>query len=219
MVVDGVNITQVTFVGQVRSVNPQTTNITYRIDDGTGIIDVKRWLDADKIDDDALNRLLVPDTYVRVWGRLLTFNGKKHVGAHCMRVVEDFNEVNYHMLEATYVHLSLTRAGQVKNEGGGDGDGMFVDGGYGAGAGSGADTGGYGSVVSSKLSGCSSNAHKVFNFLANFPAAGNDGVHANLAASSIGMPMRDVLGAGEELLQNGLIYVTLDDETWAVLDC
>ncbi|KAK4134247.1 replication protein A, subunit RPA32 [Trichocladium antarcticum] len=217
MMLDGATLTQITFVGQVRSVNPQTTNTTYRLDDGTGVIDVKWWIDADKIDDDndAANRQLTLDTYVRVWGRLMTFNGKKHVGAHCVRVVADFNEVNYHLLEATYVHLSLTRAAQPKQD---DGDGMFVDGGYGAGAGAGAGGSGYSHEVSMRRARCSNKAQKVFDFLANFPNAGTDGVHANLVASSTGLSRVDVEAAGAELLEHGLTYVTLDDETWAVLE-
>lgn len=218
---DGVALTHVTFVGQVRSVNVQTTNITYCIDDGTGLIDVRKWIDADRVDDesDEAARNIAPDTYVRVHGRISNYNNKRHIGAHTVRPIEDFNEVNYHLLEATYVHLALTkgtRQGQAGQQGGGDGDSMFVDGGYGVGGGGGG--GAYSEDVQVKLNMCSRNAAKVFDFLVNHADAGNEGVHANLVANSIGMGVRDVLSSGDELLNNGLIFHTVDDETWAVME-
>lgn len=197
-------------MGQVRSVNPQTTNITYRLDDGTAVIDVKKWIDAEKVDDGDPKFPL--DTYVRVWGRISTFNGKKHIGAHFIRAIEDFNEVSYHLLEATYVHLCSVKGGPPGRQqvagGAAGGDAMFVDAGGEA----------AGGAVHARLSVCSRNAKAVFNFLANSPAAGNEGMHANLIASSMGLSVRDVQAAAEELIGQGMLYTTVDDDTWAILD-
>jgi replication factor A2 len=208
--------TQITIVGQVRAVNPQAINITYRVDDGTGVIDVKKWIDADKGETSPRFGL---DTYVRVYGHLASFNGKRHVGAHYIRAIEDFNEVNYHLLEATYVHLCLTKGtsadGQQQHGAGGmdaGGDGMFVDGGYSAG-GVGDSTAG----MQARLNPCSRNARTVFNFLAN--SAPGDGAHLNVVASGTGLSASDIMSATEELLGYGLIYTTEDDETWAILEC
>lgn len=212
MVIDGAPLTQITIVGQVRAVNPQTTNITYKLDDGTATIDVKNWVDPERPDDSTPR--FTQDQYVRVLGRLKSFNGKKHVGALFMRPVDDFNEVNYHLLETTYVHLYLTKgpAGQQGGGGGGGndagGDSMFVDG-YGTG-----DTGG---GAGTRLTGCSRNAQTMYNFLQNTPG-GNEGVHLNLIASGTGLSVRDVLSAAEELLGQGHVYTTIDDETWAILE-
>lgn len=213
--IDGVPLTQVTVVGQVRSVNPQATNITYRLDDGTATIDVKKWVDAERADDN--DPKFAPDTYVRVYGRLKTFNSKKHLGANFMRAIEDYNEVNYHMLEATYVHLYLTKGPPGQHGGGGGnaggggngagGDNMFVEGGYG--------TGGAGG--NSRLASCSRPAQAMYNYLNNSPG-GNEGLHLNVIANGTGMPVRDVMNAADELLGNGMIYTTMDDETWAILD-
>ncbi|GKT47467.1 replication factor A protein 3 [Colletotrichum spaethianum] len=221
--IDGATVTQVTFVAQIRQISPQPTNITLKLDDGTGLIEVKKWVDTDKKDDADANLEL--DGHVRVWGRLKSFNGKRHVGAHFIRPVTDFNEVNYHLLEATYVHLYFTKGplngaggadGANGAGGGGGGDGMFVDGGdsYGGGAGTGA---GGNSAQAGKLRGCSPAAQKMFNFINNAPG-GNEGVHLNQISSGAGISMRDVLAAADELLGQGLIYTTIDDETWAILD-
>ncbi|TLS29022.1 hypothetical protein PpBr36_01754 [Pyricularia pennisetigena] len=207
-VLDGRPITQITLVGQVRSINPQPTNITYRIDDGTGIIDVKRWIDPEKAEDADAASQHQPDSYVRIWGKLKAFNNRRHVGALFVRPVEDFNEVNYHMLEVAYVHLDAVR--QSSGGGGGAGAGgeesMFVDN-YSAGVGS----------TASKAANCSISAQRLFNHLQN--ASGhNEGQEANFIARAINMSVRDVEAAADELLSAGLIYPTVDDHTWAVLD-
>ncbi|KAA8570758.1 hypothetical protein EYC84_000153 [Monilinia fructicola] len=43
--IDGSEVTQLSFVGQVHSISTQTTNNTYKVDDGTGLIEVKQWID------------------------------------------------------------------------------------------------------------------------------------------------------------------------------
>ena len=43
--IDDKEITQVTFVGAIRSINEQASHLTYAIEDGTGLVDVKVWLD------------------------------------------------------------------------------------------------------------------------------------------------------------------------------
>lgn len=212
--IDGVAVTQITFVGQIRSVNPQPTNITLKIDDGTGQIEVKKWIDVDKQDDS--NVEYEHDAHVRVWGRLKSFSNKRHVGAHVIRPVADFNEVNYHLLEATYVHLFFAR-GPLGQSGaaGANGDSMFVDG---AGPGPGPGPGGANDgQMPSKLSGCSAVAKKMFNFMNSAPG-GNEGFHLNIITKSANMTVREVLTGADELLGQGLIYTTVDDETWAILE-
>ncbi|KAF4513427.1 hypothetical protein G6O67_000700 [Ophiocordyceps sinensis] len=203
--IDGSPVTQITFVGQVRSVNAQSTNMTFKIDDGTGQIEVKKWIDADKHDEAEPG--FDVDSHVRVWGRLKSFSNKRHVGAHVIRPVANYNEVNYHLLEATYVHLFFTRGAPG---GAATADSMFVDGGA---------AHGHDAVAQmpSKLSSCSAAAKKMFNFMNDTPG-GNEGVHLNVITSTVGMSVRDALTAADELLGQGLIYTTVDDETWAILE-
>lgn len=211
LAVDGLPTTQVTLVGQVRSLATHSINTTYRIDDGTGLIEVKKWVDNDK-PETAVS--FAPDTYVRVFGRLLSYNGKRHVSAHYIRAITDFNEVNYHLLEATHVHLLMTKGTSAAGGGGGagggtdaDGDSMFVDGGYGGGGGGGA--------ADARLATCSPSARAVYNFMANSPG---DGANVGQVVAGTRMSAADVLTAAEELLGHGVIYTTDNDETWAILD-
>ncbi|OIW32073.1 replication protein A, subunit RPA32 [Coniochaeta ligniaria NRRL 30616] len=224
--IDGAPLTQLTLVGQIRKINPQATNITYTLDDGTATIDVKKWVDAERAEDGADGAQFAEDQYVRIWGRLKSFNGKKHVGAHFIRAIEDYNEVNYHLVEAAYVHLYITKGppvpgqaaaeGQTKQQTGGDGESMFVDDGYGGGGGGGGAGGGE-ETPQQKLARASPLAKKVFAYLNNTPG-GNEGVSAHLIASGTGLSTREVFTAADELNQSGLVYTTVDDETFAILE-
>ncbi|KAF1923949.1 replication protein A, subunit RPA32 [Didymella exigua CBS 183.55] len=206
--IDGNPVSQLTFVGQIRNISTQTTNTTYRLDDGTGSIEVKQWIDSDTVDqNDPVKAKLVEGSYCRAWGKLKSFNDRRSVGAQIIRPVEDMNEVSYHLLEATYIHLQLTRGppGGV-NTGAGA-----------ANANSGAaqqDGGAYGSH---DLAGYNAVAKKVFQFLRTTPQ-GNEGINQNEIAAGLGLESVDVLRAGDDLLSGGLIYTTVDDHTWAVLE-
>lgn len=190
--------------------NPQPTNITLKIDDGTGQIEVKKWIDIDKQDDADPGYEI--DSHVRIWGRPKSFSNKRHVAAHVIRPVADFNEVNYHMLEATYVHLYFSKGPLGQSNAGGDGDSMFVDGGN-----NNDNNAGGNNQIPNKLSGCSAQAKKMFNFMNNTPG-NNEGINLNIIMSSTGMSVRDVLTGADDLLGQGLIYTTVDDETWAILE-
>ncbi|KAK4146761.1 uncharacterized protein C8A04DRAFT_25329 [Dichotomopilus funicola] len=208
IVIDGQAVTQLTLVGQVRSVNSQNTHILYHIDDGTGMMDIKRWVELSNQDN--ITRF-APDTYVRIYGNIQTYEGKRLVTAHYMRAIEDFNEVNYHLLEATYVHLSLTKGTAA---GGGDqggdsmdtsGDGLFVDN-----RGAGGDA-----ALQQKLGPCSRNARTVFLYLSKQES---EGTHLNQVAAGTKLTAGDIMAATDELLGHGLVYTTNDDETWAIME-
>ncbi|KAK0735690.1 hypothetical protein B0T21DRAFT_368340 [Apiosordaria backusii] len=220
--IDGFPVTTVTLVGQVRAVNPQTTNTTYKIDDGTGgSIDVKKWINLENSESGAETPFSL-DTWVRVMGRLTSFNGKIHVGAHHVRVIDDYNEVSYHLLEATYVHLCISRGlpggpwpqkegGAVGggHHAGGDSDSMFIDGGNGY--------GGDSAATNAMLGSCSRQAKSLYQFMQSDPRS-IEGINIADVMAASGMSKRDVLAAADELLGNGIVYTTVDDETWAILE-
>lgn len=198
-------------MGQINQISAQATNTTYKLDDGTGLIEVKQWVDSD-VDPESGKDVPKEGEYLRVWGRLKGFNNKRFVAAHMLRPVKDYNEVNYHLLEATVVHLFFTRGpppdgSGVKAEGG---NGMFVDG---QGAANGATTG-RAKSLSAKMSPM---AKKVYDALKN-SLQSNEGMHVHQIASQLGVNPIEVFKAGDELLGEGVIYTTVDDETWAVLE-
>ncbi|EXJ84200.1 replication factor A2 [Capronia epimyces CBS 606.96] len=210
---DGEPFVQVTFVGQIRSISTQPTNITYKVDDGTGIVEVKQWIDGDanpdKMDVEPNKPRLVEDGYCRVWGRLKAFNNKRHIGAHIIRPITDYNEIFYHLLEATAVHLFFTRGPPPSAQSNGQKTG--------AANGVGESRQEFATAGDSALPNVSPLARRVFNTLKNTPQS-NEGLHVQMIASQMGMPVSDVYKGAEELLAIGIIFTTVDDNTWAVLE-
>ncbi|GME50942.1 Nucleic acid binding OB-fold tRNA/helicase-type [Neofusicoccum parvum] len=207
--IDGAEISQITFVGQIRNISQQTTNITYKFDDGTGTTEVKQWIDSDAPNPlepaDGSKPTLVENAYARVWGKLKSYGNKRHIIAHTIRPITDYNEISYHLLESTVVHLHFTR-GPVSSEGKPTANGgSQQQGGFGGNADGG---------VAVHMS---ASARKVYHTLQTAPQ-GNEGLHMQEIASRTGMDMADVAKAGDELLTEGKIYTTVDDTTWALLD-
>lgn len=173
-------------------------------------MEVKQWIDAeansDSMDLDATGKpKLVEDGYCRVWGRLKSFGNKRHVGAHVIRPITDYNEVNYHLLEATAVHLFFTRGppSAIQTNGHKGTNGTDAQDSYNAGG--------------NTLPGVSPLARRVYNTLKEGNQS-NEGLHVQMLATQMGMPVNEVYKGAEELLAIGVIFTTVDDNTWAVLD-
>lgn len=216
--IDDSEATQVTFVAQVRNISMQTTNVTYKMDDGTGIIEVKVWIDADTMNsmDEGADQKSKPveQGYARVWGRLKDFNSKRHVGANYVRPISDYNEISYHLLEATAVHLHFTRGplNQLQQANGGGAShtaGAATNGEASAGQ-------GMGSNSSSALSGCDATAKKVYQVIRASPQF-NEGLHVQDLAARAGLQVMQVQKACEDLTNAGLVYTTYDENTYALL--
>lgn len=191
---------------------------------------MKQWIDPDAFADSAGDgdgggsngndgkQRLTENAYARVWGRLKAFNNKRHVGAHVIRPVTDLNEVQYHMLEATAVHLHVLRGGPPSERnkaaaGAADGNAN----GYGARQQNGDNNNSNGAGGRQLPAGLSGAARRVYGCL-NSGGGGNEGLHMQDIAARLGLEMSDVAKAGDELLGSGLIYTTVDDSTWCVLD-
>lgn len=179
-----------------------------------GTIEVKLWIDAEAIEnpDDPRNQKPKPEEqgYARVWGRLKAFNNKRHVGANIIRPVQDYNEISYHLLEATAVHLHFTKGPLEALQANGGAAAAAQQNGYGAQQQmtNGGDSG---------LAGITPVARRVYQCLKTSPQT-NEGLHAQDIATRTGMEMTEVLKAGDELMGLGKVYTTVDDHTWALLD-
>lgn len=218
--IDGADAASVCFIGQVRNISSQSTNVTYKIDDGTGEIEAKQWSIStgagaagdDSMDtDDSSKPAVELNAYAKVFGKLKFFGNRRYVNAHCVRPVTDLNELHYHLLEATAIHLFFTR--------GPPGGGASAKGGAAAGGGGGA--GGmddYGAAGGSRpLPAMTPAARRVFNLLKSEPQT-NEGLHVQMIAARLNMPVPEVTRAGDELLTAGLIFSTVDEATWAILE-
>ncbi|THC87644.1 hypothetical protein EYZ11_012912 [Aspergillus tanneri] len=220
--IDGADVSSLCFIGQVRNISSQSTNVTYKIDDGTGEIEAKQWIDsttADNMETDDRKGPSKPgkeqvelNGYAKVFGKLKMFGNKRFVGAHSVRPVTDINEVHCHLLEAAAVHLFFTR-GPVNGPAG-------VGGAAAGGKGGAADAsmGGVDDDAGNRaLPAMTPAARRIFNLLKMEPQ-NNEGLHAQMIAAKLGLPMPDVVRAGDELNAAGLIFSTVDEQTWALLE-
>eukprot|EP01027_Heterolobosea_sp_BB2_P009802 GEZU01014422.1.p1 GENE.GEZU01014422.1~~GEZU01014422.1.p1 ORF type:complete len:271 (+),score=63.68 GEZU01014422.1:321-1133(+) len=114
----------VTFIGKIIKVEELTTNNTYTLDDGTGMIEVKIWVDSNEHSYTASKKHeWRENVYVRVYGHLRSWHGSNSVMSFRMQVIQDFNEVTFHLLDVIRTHLynkhgPLPEPDQVKQEGG-----------------------------------------------------------------------------------------------------
>ncbi|KAJ5674399.1 uncharacterized protein N7477_004333 [Penicillium maclennaniae] len=215
--IDNADVANVLIIGQVRNISSQSTNITYKIDDGTGEVEVKKWVDsatADSMDMDGGKAHgdgkseIVTDGYARVFGAIKSFGHKRYIGAHSVRPVTDINELHCHVLEATAVHLFFTRGPPGA-------PGAGANGAAGDAAMGGADD--YGAGQNRALASMSPLAKKIYNLLKTEPQD-DTGLHMQQIASKLNLPATDVARAGEELLGAGVIFSTMDEQTWAILE-
>lgn len=106
-VVDGVDATNVKLLGIMMNKIERVTDVTFVLDDGTGRINVNRWVN--ETSDTNEMTLVQNEMYVTIRGSLKGFQGKRQVVAYSVRPVIDFNEVTLHYLECIHVHLDNTR--------------------------------------------------------------------------------------------------------------
>jgi len=104
-------LSNVTFVGLIIQVNKQLTNTSFEINDGTGTIDVRWWIDPDDKSDymQDLKNSWKENVYVRVSGHLRSFEDKRSIVAHKVQPISDFNEITYHFLDTIHVNLLISR--------------------------------------------------------------------------------------------------------------
>jgi len=113
--IDSVLVNQVCIVGLIVSTNHQATNLNFVVNDSTGQMDVRVWIDTNEEQPSEYIQLKssewIEGRYVRVVGNLRTLVGSKirSLVAFRLILVVDFNEIIYHFLECIYAHLYNTQ--------------------------------------------------------------------------------------------------------------
>ena len=112
---DGRKAATVILVGAVRSHQDLSTNVLYELEDGTGLIEVKQWLDDNDptIVGDLRKETLKENSYVKVVGQIKDYDGKKLLVANSVRAVSTGNELSHHMLQVVYSAESHKRADSI----------------------------------------------------------------------------------------------------------
>ncbi|KAL2586683.1 hypothetical protein AAZV13_13G069600 [Glycine max] len=120
LIIDGVDVTNVTLVGRVSNKAGRITDVTFVLDDGTGRIECNKWLHeaVDTNEAEAILKIsrytpnlsfcscfVVEGMYARLHGQLKHFQGKRTLNVFSFRPVTDFNEIASHFTDCIYVHL------------------------------------------------------------------------------------------------------------------
>lgn len=104
LTVDGVDVTHVRLMGLVTNKMEKATNLTFTLDDGTGRVNVIRWVndtaDANEI------AIIQNGIYVIVIGNLKGLQEKMQVTAFSIRALIDYNEIPLHFIHCIQIHAA-----------------------------------------------------------------------------------------------------------------
>ncbi|XP_048762748.2 replication protein A 32 kDa subunit-A-like [Ostrea edulis] len=198
-----IELSQITIVGLIIAVKESPTRIDYEVDDMTGPpLEVKQFVDNDEsVPETERIAALRENTYVRVYGTVRSFGGKRNVTAFKMVPVMDMNEVTYHMLEVTHSHLALSKqsmsSGAPMNKTAAD------------------------DIYSNQDSGMVSGLNQVQNQVHSIIQSNMSDEGAsieNVCKQLGGVPERSVREAVEFLSSEGHIYSTIDEDHYKATD-
>lgn len=196
-VIDSVDVNNVTLVGMVREKIGRITDVAFFLDDGTGRMECNKWFHEAK-DANEMERIL-DGMYVRIHGRLKSFQGKKTLNVFCIRPVSDYNEIASHFIECIYVHLYNSRLRKPPADFGVTAQPHMT-------------------FPTNQLSGQysfdgqSSIEVKVLEILSHPSYLGREeGAHLEDIARQLKIPVNDLMLAIDNLVQEGKVYSTVDD--------
>ncbi|XP_071118772.1 replication protein A 32 kDa subunit-like [Haliotis cracherodii] len=203
-----VELSQVTIVGLVRTVKESPTRIDYEIDDMTGPpLEVKQFVDNDEnLPEEERVQAMRENTYVRVYGHLRSFAGKRSVVAFKMTPLTDMNELSCHMLEVIHSHVTLS-----SGQGAGGGAMASVN------SGAGFSDMGSGGGGSSTIPGLSPLQSQIQLIIKNHPSDTGASIDA-VCKQLRNVPEQQIREAVDFLSGEGHIYSTIDEDHYKATD-
>lgn len=97
---DGREPEQIKIVGAVCDAANKSTSVEYVLEDGTGKIIVKDWVEeGNKVKEQMSSEAAVDHQYIRVIGKIQEYEGDLQIVAQHVKKLHDANELTYHMLE------------------------------------------------------------------------------------------------------------------------
>ncbi|RKP32926.1 replication protein A, subunit RPA32 [Metschnikowia bicuspidata] len=193
--INNVSLNMVSFVGVLRKVENQTSAVIVTIEDGTGSVEVKRWVDekVTSAAEETEQFQALENSYVYVTGALKEFNQKKAIQHAKISPITDHNEVIYHMFYAISSHLEaqgLLNVGAIKTESGG----IFA-------SGDSTGTGGDGLDIQDKIMG----------IITSNSLTMPEGVPISWISGSLGVSVEKIQEKCQYLAEQGKIYQGYDE--------
>ncbi|KAG4931168.1 hypothetical protein AAZX31_17G190200 [Glycine max] len=102
-VINGVDLNNVTLLGMVFEKVERNTDVNFVLDDGTGRIKCRRWVN--EAFDTKEMEAVMNGMYVRVYGHLKSFQGVKQLVTFSARPVTNFDEIPFHFIDCIHNHL------------------------------------------------------------------------------------------------------------------
>mmetsp|Transcript_21036 Transcript_21036/g.37265 ORF Transcript_21036/g.37265 Transcript_21036/m.37265 type:complete len:315 (-) Transcript_21036:389-1333(-) len=103
---DGRPIRRVSMLCRILEVTKKEVNVRFDLTDGTGVMAGSWYLDAET--DDPSERFDA-GMYVKVFGKLRTFNNKVTLNIETLKLVHDHNQITHHFLNVVFTHLQVTK--------------------------------------------------------------------------------------------------------------
>jgi len=109
-------IHHVKIVAAIRGFQEHSSNLTFEVEDGTGLLNVKQWLDetAECSRKTELRKQVTHDgIIVKVVGQLKLFDGQPLLLADSVRRLSSGNELAHHFLDVVYTAEKQKRSSQI----------------------------------------------------------------------------------------------------------
>jgi replication factor A2 len=109
--IDGQELSLITVLARVIAVTEVVTHVTLKIHDHTSGMEVRMYQQQDGVDvaTRRVGTAAAEGAWVRLVGLLKTFSGRRHLVAHSITPVTDYNEIVMHLYHAMATHLYMVR--------------------------------------------------------------------------------------------------------------
>ncbi|XP_004291257.1 PREDICTED: replication protein A 32 kDa subunit A-like [Fragaria vesca subsp. vesca] len=213
-VIGGVDVANVSLLGMVFEKVEKTTDVSFTIDDGTGRIKCRRWVN--EAFDSTEMEAVEDGMYVRVNGNLKVFQGVRQIGAFSVRPVKNFDEVAFHYIECIYNHLRLQKLqGIAVNQPQPMGSSVYTP--------VKSEPSGYQTASSNQLSGQFTadgrkSVHELIIEYMRLQPSSTNGTSTQELSQRLNLPMEKIMDAIRPLEADGELYSTIDEFHYKIAD-
>eukprot|EP01122_Echinamoeba_exundans_P011458 TRINITY_DN4555_c0_g4_i1.p2 TRINITY_DN4555_c0_g4~~TRINITY_DN4555_c0_g4_i1.p2 ORF type:complete len:268 (-),score=47.23 TRINITY_DN4555_c0_g4_i1:370-1173(-) len=217
--IDGRDTYYVKVVGMILRVARGTLSSTYTIDDGTGQMDCRIYVESSESGAAGAGAAAwireqqeqwVEHSYISIIGYMKSMGDKRALQASRIKLITDHNEITYHMLDVAHAHLQATKGAMATGYFNSN-TAMYNNGGYYGGAQDAMDTTSMSTTTATTmgtLDGYSINEA----ILETVRRSGDQGLHISEIAQAVGRSVDDIRDVMQVLMGEGFVYNTLTEE-------